>query len=83
MIAFLATVQGSWLLAQVIMANMQHLVSYITSLWLNFVVDADIPHFCLSEVPPPLPLSFFNLHTLWRLVTVLCVHRFALGDLLL
>jgi hypothetical protein len=59
MIAFLATVQGSWLLAQVITANMQHLVCYITSLWLNFVVDADIPHFCPSEAPPSAPTVLF------------------------
>ena len=84
MIAFLATVQGSLLLAQVVKANMHHLVSYITSLWLNnFVVDADVPHFYPSKVPAPFLFFFFNLHTLWKIVTVLCIHRFALGNLLL
>ena len=59
MIAVLATVQGSLLLARVVKANMHHLLSYNTSLWLNgFVVDADIPHFCPSEVPAPLFLPF-------------------------
>lgn len=59
MIAFLATAQGSLLLAQVVKANMHHLVSYITSLWLNnFMVDADDPHFYPSKVRAPF-LFFF------------------------
>ena len=65
MIAVLATVQGSLLLARVVKANMHHLVSYITSLWLNsFVVDADVPHFCPSEVParPFLPFIICTLY---------------------
>lgn len=50
MIAVLATVQGSLLLARVVKANMHHFLSYITSLWLNsFVVDAVVP---LRSLPP-------------------------------
>lgn len=59
MIALLATAQGSLLLAPVVKANTQHLVSYITSLWFNsFVVDADVPHFCPSWGPRALILLF-------------------------
>ena len=69
MIAVLATVQGSLLLAWVVKANMHHLLSYIMSLWLNsFIVDADVP---LRSLPPFFFLSSFA-HFMKNCDSVVC-----------